>query len=196
MNLNYGDAHTKLVPSPLFRNQEDRNSYTQVMRGRPVIRNNGMWTNQRTKQKPGARLAGTPGSTSSGSSLPEATWIHALLLSFHVPSSGCKCLFEAAASSCHQGRFPPRRACLDPQTLLNVEEQVSFQNEGQRPQTRPQVMHMVKNAKELQHPEEQFSGPQTWYPLETSISSLVKRKKRDLERVQLLASIITINCIL
>lgn len=42
MNLNYGDAHTKLVPSPLFRNQEDRNSYTQVMRGRQVIRNNGM----------------------------------------------------------------------------------------------------------------------------------------------------------
>jgi len=55
---------------------------------------------------------------------------------------------------------------------------------------------VVKNAKELQHPEKQLWGPQTWYPLETSISSLVKRKKWGLERVQLLISIITINCIL
>lgn len=51
-----------------------------------------------------------------------------------------------------------------------------FPNEGQRPQTRPQAMDMVKNARELQHPEKQLWGPQTWYPLETSISSLVKRK--------------------
>lgn len=63
MSLNYGDAHTKLVPSPLFRNKEDRHSCTQVMRGRPVIKNNRMGKNKRTKQKPGARLAGTQRST-------------------------------------------------------------------------------------------------------------------------------------
>ena len=62
MSLNYGDAHIKLVPSLLFRNK-DRHSCTQVMRGKQVIKNNRMWKNKQTKQKPGARFVGTQRST-------------------------------------------------------------------------------------------------------------------------------------
>lgn len=67
-----------------------------------------------------------------------------------------------------------------------MEERVSLQNEGQRPWTWPQVIargEECQDATELQHLEEQLCGPQTWYPCETSISSLVKGKKWDLGRI-------------
>ena len=84
VSLNYDDPrHINLV---LYSGTKKTNSYTQVMRGRQVIKNNRMWKNKRTKQKPGARFAGTqkhlplaplplrpPGSTPSSSpSMPPA----------------------------------------------------------------------------------------------------------------------------
>lgn len=145
---------------PLFRNQEDRNSYTQVMRGRQVIKNNRMWKNKWTKQKPGARFAGTQRSTFLWLLCP---WGH---LDPHpppllpCPQLRLQVSFRGHSLILSSRQISPKKPCnsgrahLDPQTLLNMEERVSFQNEGQRPWTWPQVIARgedCQDAKELQH---------------------------------------------
>lgn len=174
MNLNYGDAHASLF-QVLYSGTKKTETPTHRWwgEGRSSEIMGCERTNEQNKSLELA-LRALRESTSSGSSLPEATWITPSFSPSNVSSSGCKSLFEATASSCHQGRFPPRslargQACLQSSDIWMSERRVSFKwGRGHR--------HGLQRAhgKECQGAaasRKAALGPQTWYPLETSISS-------------------------